>query len=142
MMADPSKTLHGKSGALGETAKGVTSGAMDLAQTGMSGHGHPTPGEKTQKMDASLFMMTSGKSSLMQRMAQSPNPGSNKLPDMSGTTMKKTMKQTEATNLGSTMAGTNMNTLDVTKSSPFRETINRGMLTGAGLMSLPKPKIN
>merc|ERR1719263_622208 len=55
--------------------------------------------------------------------------------------MKKTMKQTEATNLGSTMAGTNMNTLDATKSSPFRETINRGMLTGAGLMSLPKPKV-
>jgi hypothetical protein len=139
MMSDPSKTLHGKSGALGETAKGVTSGAMDLAQTGMS---HPTPHEKTQKMDATLFMMTNGKSSLMQRMAQSPNPGSNKVPDMGATTMKKTMKQTEATNLGSTMAGTNMNTLDVTKSSPFRETINRGMLTGAGLMSLPKPKVN
>lgn len=133
LIADPSKKS-----AMGETGKVVTSGAMDLTATGMS---QPTDHGKTQKLDATLFMMTNGKSSLMQRMAQSPNPGSNKVQDLTGS-MKKTMKQTEATNLGSTMAGTNMNTMEVSKSSPFRETINRGMLTGAGLFNNPKPKVN
>ena len=53
---------------------------------------------------------------------------------------KKGMDKTNATMLGSTMAGTmNMNnTLDASKSSPFRETINRGMLTGIGLFNKPK----
>ena len=130
-MSDPSK----KSG-MGEPGKGaVTSGAMDLGSTGMDGR---TPHDKTQKLDATLQMMTMGKASLMARMAQSPPPANTgKTQDLGGS-LKKNMKQTEATNLGSTMAGTMGGTLEATKSSPFRETINRGFVTGIGLLNKPK----
>ena len=73
----------------------------------------------------------------MARMAMSPQPGAatNKAQDLGGS-LKKAGK-TNATELGSTMAGT-MNTLEATKSSPFRDTINRGMVTGIGLLNKPK----
>jgi hypothetical protein len=81
---------------------------------------------------AAAFLHT-GKTSLMHRVAQSPTLNAAS-PAKKG--MDKTMGSTM---LGSTMAGTNMNnTMELTKSSPFRETCQRGMLTGMGLLKKPQ----
>ena len=72
------------------------------------------------------FFVNSGKQSLMNRVANSPKPITQKLDG------RKTMGSTV---MGSTMAESNMKTMEVTKSSPFKDTISRGMLTGNGLLS-------
>ena len=64
----------------------------------------------------------------MNRVANSPKP------NLSLET-KKAWKTMGSTAVGSTMAESNMRTMEVTKSSPFKDTISRGMLTGNGLLT-------
>jgi len=89
-------------------------------------------------MAATMFL-TTGKSSLMHRMQNSPAP------QVKGSTPVKGKKASlgatmNSTMMNSTMAETKgmMNTLEATRSSPFRDTIQRGMLTGVGLLNKPK----
>ena len=80
-------------------------------------------------------MMTAGKASLMHRVSNSPQIY--KGADLMATKAGK-MGQTNNTLMGSTMAATTgnmMNTLEHTRSSPFRETISKGMITGIGLLN-------
>jgi hypothetical protein len=60
----------------------------------------------------------------MQRMASvSPPPAAKATPTPTGAGKKQNLGQTmNSTMMGSTMAGT-MNTMEATRSSPFRETI-------------------
>ena len=71
-----------------------------------------------------MFVQT-GKGFLMQRMG-SPNLGD------------KDKSISESINMGSTMAGTsNLGTkyrFSISHTSPFRETVARGMVTGVGLL--------
>ena len=76
-------------------------------------------------------MINAGKTSLMQRVSNSPQVYTGA--DLGSTTKGKMMK-TNNTLMGSTMAGT-MNTLEHTRSSPFRETISKGMITGIGMLN-------
>ena len=81
-----------------------------------------SPTRNNDTIGSNLFMMTAGKSSLMQRVSNSPQVF--KGADLGNT--KGKMMQTNNTIMGSTMAGTTgnmMNTLENTRSSPFRETI-------------------
>lgn len=94
---------------------------------------------------ASMFMTNPGKGSLMQRMAN-PNtqtekkmgPGSNY-----GNTMMTTMAQTK--NAGDVSMNSSQGSMMHTQrfhathhSSPFRESIIRGMVTGVGLLGTSK----
>ena len=77
-------------------------------------------------------------------MAQSPAGGAAKTQTTPIATKgkKSSMGHTNmgSTMMGSTMAATSgmMNTMEATRSSPFRDTIQRGMLTGMGLLNKPK----
>ena len=76
--------------------------------------------EETPHVISQMFTQT-GKGSLMNRMG-SPIP------------VEKN-KSFGETNLGSTMAGTTMR-FNATHTSPFRETVARGMVTGVGFLGL------
>jgi hypothetical protein len=82
--------------------------------------------EETPNLISHMFSQT-GKGSLMQRMA-SPIPAEKNKSYGGGETM----------NLGSTMAGTTLGQtkyrFNATHTSPFSETVARGMVTGVGLL--------
>ena len=86
--------------------------------------------------------MTTGKGSLMQRMASPTGQGEKKFGSTGGQTMLTTMAGTRVQG-ASTMSmgssnnsnyGQSMNFKATHHSSPFRESIIRGMVTGVGLL--------
>lgn len=80
--------------------------------------------EEAPNLISHMFSQT-GKGSLMQRMG-SPIP------------VEKNKNFADTMNMGSTMAGSNMGQtkyrFNATHTSPFRETVARGMVTGVGLL--------
>jgi hypothetical protein len=84
----------------------------------------PESKEETPNVISSMFSQT-GKGSLMQRMG-SPIPA------------EKSKILSDTMNMGSTMAGSSMGQskyrFNATHTSPFRETVARGMVTGVGLL--------
>jgi hypothetical protein len=98
--------------------------------------------QKSDALATSMLMMT-GKTSLMNRVQNSPGQSTFKGKSM----LRSTIGATGST-MGTTLDATGANnaiTLDYSKSSPFKDTISKGMITGVGLLnkqSLSKIKKN
>jgi hypothetical protein len=91
-----------------------------------------TSPQKADPMTTQLFMGT-GKSSLLNRVQNSPAMPNTTFKGKSASMMKSTMNNSSV--MGTTMDGTNGLAFDMTRASPFKDTISKGMITGIGLLN-------